>query len=56
MKNQGRKSSQKDNNSPITEFKGMEFWDLADKELKIAILNQLIELQGNSEQINKVRK
>lgn len=56
IRNQERKSSQK-NNSPITEFKGTEFWDLADKKFKVAILKKLIELQENSEeQINKTRK
>ena len=55
-KNQGNMSSQKDNNSPLTEPKGTEFWDLTDKEFKIAVLKKFSELQENSEgQFNKIR-
>lgn len=36
---------QKDNNNPpITGPKGTEFWELADKEFKIALLKKLNEL------------
>lgn len=56
LNNQGNTRSQKENNnSPIIKHKVTEFCDLADKELKIAVLNTLSELQENSErQLNEI--
>lgn len=41
MSNQGNMPSQKENNnSPITELKGTEFFCLANKKLKMAVLKK----------------
>ena len=49
MRNQGNMPSQKENiHFPITELQGMEFFDLANNEFKIAVLKKLNELQENA--------
>ena len=50
-KSRERTITRRNNYSPIIEFKGMEFCDSADKELKIAVLKTLNDLQGNSKKI-----
>lgn len=56
MKNQGNMSSPKDNKSLITNCRDMEFYDFADKELKIAVLRKLNKLQENTgRQFNKIK-
>lgn len=54
MTKQGNISSPKDNNNHlVTEFKDMEFWELADKEFKIAILWKINKLQENTKTIKR---
>lgn len=44
-------------NLPVTKLTDMESCDLPEKELKIAVLTKLYELQENAErQFNKIRK
>lgn len=46
MKNEENMPSLKENNnSPITELKGTEFCDLADKEFNISLLKKFNKLQ-----------
>lgn len=58
MRNQGNKSSPKDNNNPtISKFKGMKCCNSADKDFKIVVLRKLNEIQENEEsQLNEIRK
>ena len=55
MKTQGNMLSQTEN-SPATEQKHMEYYDLTDKAFKIAIMKKFNKLQENSRrQFNKPR-
>ena len=55
MKTQGNMLSQTEN-SPATEQKHMEYYDLTDKAFKIAIMKKFNKLQENSRrQFNKRR-
>ena len=55
MKTQGNMLSQTEN-SPATEHKCMEYYDLTDKAFKIAIMKKFNKLQENTRrQFNKPR-
>ena len=55
MKTQGNMLSQTEN-SPATEQKHMEYYDLTDKAFKIAIMKKFNKLQENTErQLSEVR-
>ena len=44
----------KDNNSPITKFRGMEFCNLTNKEFTMVVWKKLNELQENPDNSMKV--
>lgn len=46
----------KDNNSPITKFRGMEFCNLTNKEFTMVVWKKLKELQENPDNSMKVGK
>lgn len=58
MKNQGNLTSPKDhNNLPVIDPKDMEICNLPNKEIKIAVLKKLTELQEKKERhFNEIRK
>lgn len=55
MKNQGNILPYNNNNTIAYKFKGMEFWDLADNEFRVAVSRNSVSYKKTQRKFSEIR-